>query len=90
MPQSRVEALAAQCQVQTDNPCQFLPQEVVRKFSEMSPEEVFSNTLRAIGVQESLRLDQELKEARGREKKGIKTLQIKLNAVSKAKAKDLR
>ena len=41
-----VRTLATELQIQTDNMCQFLPQDVVRKFPEMTPQEIFVHTIR--------------------------------------------
>lgn len=41
-----VRDLVGKLQIQTDNMCQFLPQDVVRKFPEMSPQDIFIHTIR--------------------------------------------
>lgn len=53
--QKEVQARAKDMQIQTDNMCQFLPQDVVREFPNMSPEAVFEHTLRAAGNTEMLK-----------------------------------
>lgn len=50
-----VAKLAFSLNIQTDNLCQFLPQDKVHDFSKMSPKELLKKTVEAIG-------DQELKE----------------------------
>ena len=54
--QKEVQAMAKKLQIQTDNMCQFLPQDVVREFPNMSPEAVFEHTLRAAGNTEMLKM----------------------------------
>jgi chromosome segregation ATPase len=46
---SEVVALASRLKIQTNNLCQFLPQDVVREFPSMSPEKMFENTIQAAG-----------------------------------------
>ena len=41
-----VRRLAKDLQIQTDNMCQFLPQDVVRRFPEMNSQEIFVHTIR--------------------------------------------
>ena len=53
--QKEVQARAKDMQIQTDNMCQFLPQDVVREFPNMSPEAVFEHTLRAAGNTDMLK-----------------------------------
>ena len=53
--QREVQAMAKKLQIQTDNMCQFLPQDVVREFPNMSPEAVFEHTLRAAGNTDMLK-----------------------------------
>ena len=47
--------------IQTDNLCQFLPQDVVRNFPSMSPGEVLTNTIRAVGDGDLLEVYDKLK-----------------------------
>ncbi len=56
----RVRDMAREMQIQTDNLCQFLPQDVVREFPQMSPHKIFHNTVRAVGDQQTLDLHQKL------------------------------
>ena len=44
--QKEIQTLAKTCHIQTNNLCQFLPQDVVREFPEMKPQQVFHNTLK--------------------------------------------
>ena len=53
--QKEVQVLAKRLKIQTDNMCQFLPQDVVREFPNMSPEAVFEHTLRAAGNTDMLK-----------------------------------
>ena len=46
--QKEIQTLAKTCHIQTNNLCQFLPQDVVREFPEMKPQQVFHNTLKGI------------------------------------------
>lgn len=76
-----VAALAESLQIQTDNLCQFLPQDAVRDFPkarasglwfnaawligslasfQMTPNEIFLNSVRAVGDSETLRLHEDL------------------------------
>lgn len=50
----QIQRLAGKLQIQTDNICQFLPQDVVRKFAEQSSQDRFIQTLRAVGDGETL------------------------------------
>jgi chromosome segregation ATPase len=43
---SEVTTLASRLQIQTDNLCQFLPQDVVREFPQMPPSKVLTSTIR--------------------------------------------
>ena len=61
--------LARNYKIQTDNLCQFLPQDVVREFPEMNPQTIFHNTLKAVGNTEMLELHEGLAE---KQKKKIK------------------
>ena len=45
----QVEDLVSKLNIQTSNMCQFLPQDVVKNFPLMSPQERFLNTVRAVG-----------------------------------------
>ena len=49
-----VRSFVEQLKIQTDNLCQFLPQDVVREFPAMSPGKVLTNTIRAVGDGEML------------------------------------
>ena len=46
---AQIEKLVEGLNIQTGNMCQFLPQDVVRSFPLMSPQERFLNTVRAVG-----------------------------------------
>lgn len=61
--------LAEQYKIQTSNLCQFLPQDVVREFPEMKPEQIFHNTLRAVGNTELLEMHDSLKTKQEEKKK---------------------
>ena len=52
---------AKSCQIQTDNLCQFLPQDVVREFPMMKHQEIFKQTLHAVGKMEMLEKMENLK-----------------------------
>ena len=52
---------AKSCQIQTDNLCQFLPQDVVREFPMMKHQEIFKQTLHAVGEMEMLEKMENLK-----------------------------
>jgi len=52
---------AKSCQIQTDNLCQFLPQDVVREFPMMKHQEIFKQTLHAVGEMEMLKKMENLK-----------------------------
>ena len=47
-------------QIQTDNLCQFLPQDVVREFPAMRPSDIFLATVRAVGEQDVIDLHAKL------------------------------
>ena len=59
--QAAVKSFAEGLQIQTDNLCQFLPQDVVRQFPSMSPGEVLTSTIRAVGRVELLDAYEKLK-----------------------------
>jgi len=46
---TRVEELVASLNIQTNNMCQFLPQDVVKNFPLMTPQERFLSTVKAVG-----------------------------------------
>ena len=58
--QKEIQTLAKKCHIQTNNLCQFLPQDVVREFPEMKPQQVFHNTLKAVGNTEMLEIHEKL------------------------------
>ncbi len=72
-----VSSLARSLQIQTDNLCQFLPQDVVREFPQMTGSRVFHSTVRAVGDQETLNLHQELVDIREKCKQMQAALQDK-------------
>ena len=56
-----MRTFAERLKIQTDNLCQFLPQDVVRNFPSMSPGEVLTNTIRAVGDGDLLEVYDKLK-----------------------------
>ena len=54
-----VAKLANSLQIQTENMCQFLPQDRVREFPEMKPDQIFQNSLKAVGNLKMLELNKE-------------------------------
>ena len=56
-----MRSFAEALQIQTDNLCQFLPQDVVREFPAMSPGTVLTNTIRAVGSSDMLEAYEKLK-----------------------------
>ena len=92
-----VAQLVAGLNIQTDNMCQFLPQDVVKNFPLMTPQERFVNTLKAVG--QGVLVDQfgklkEIQETIGSRDELISTknstlesLQSKMIALNKQKLK---
>jgi chromosome segregation ATPase len=56
--QKVVEKLAKELNIQTENLCQFLPQDKVHEFSRMNPKELLCKTIEAVG-ETQLREDHE-------------------------------
>ena len=44
--QKGIQSLIKECNIQTSNLCQFLPQDVVKEFPQMKPQQVFDSTLK--------------------------------------------
>merc|ERR1712096_552162 len=89
--------LVAGLNIQTDNMCQFLPQDVVKNFPLMTPQERFVNTLKTVGqgvlvdqfdklkeIQETIASRDELITTK---KSTLESLQSKMNALNKQKLK---
>ena len=53
-----IEKLASSLNIQTDNLCQFLPQDKVHEFSKMNAKELLTKTVEAVG-EPQLKADQE-------------------------------
>ncbi len=71
--------LAERHQIQTSNLCQFLPQDVVREFPEMTPDKVFHSTLRAIGDTDMLNKHDGLKKKQESRTTAMHILETKKN-----------
>ena len=72
---------AASCQIQTENLCQFLPQDVVREFPTMKPPQIFNQTLHAVGDSEMLNIHNELKNKQDSLKVKAESLRNKKNTL---------
>lgn len=59
-----VQAMANSFNIQIDNLCQFLPQDKVVEFAQMSPIELLASTQRAVAGPEMTRMHEDLKKLR--------------------------
>lgn len=75
--QSRVKNLVEKLNIQTNNLCQFLPQDVVRDFPDMPSHEKLFNTIRAVGDGRTNELLQELKDEQVKVESLKQMLQLK-------------
>jgi len=73
---------ATTCQIQTENLCQFLPQDVVREFPMMKPQQIFHQTLHAVGDSEMLNIHTELKNKQDTKKIKDESLRNKRNTLT--------
>ncbi|KAF9904767.1 Structural maintenance of chromosomes protein 5 [Linnemannia zychae] len=67
--------------VQVDNLCQFLPQDRVAEFAQMSPQELLKETQRAIGGEEMLNAHQKMVELWNEHKIAFASIQGDLEAI---------
>ena len=72
-----VESFAQGQQIQTGNLCQFLPQDVVREFPEMTGGQVFENTVRAVGDGDLIQLHKRIRHLQREQSKTLAALQQK-------------
>ena len=72
-----VAKLANSLQIQTDNMCQFLPQDRVREFPEMKPEQIFQNSLKAVGDLKMLELNKEAEALEAQRRQFEQTIETK-------------
>ncbi|RHZ89185.1 hypothetical protein Glove_18g107 [Diversispora epigaea] len=63
-----IQARVASINIQADNLCQFLPQDKVCEFSQMSPPELLMQTQKAVGEKEMIEWHERLIELRNEEK----------------------
>ncbi|CAG8478217.1 10797_t:CDS:10 [Diversispora eburnea] len=63
-----IQARVASINIQVDNLCQFLPQDKVCEFSQMSPPELLTQTQKAVGEKEMIEWHERLIELRNEEK----------------------
>ncbi|CDS10359.1 hypothetical protein LRAMOSA03035 [Lichtheimia ramosa] len=74
-PQNRVMAVISELNVQVDNLCQFLPQDKVAEFAQLTPTALLTKTQEAAGEKELLEWHQQLIEWRNEESALQKTFQ---------------
>ena len=79
--------LTASYQIQTSNLCQFLPQDVVKNFPAMTPQQIFKQTLRAIGDMETLKYLDTLQEKQKMKTDKTKSLNTKMDTFNDLESK---
>ena len=72
-----IAKLANSLQIQTENMCQFLPQDRVREFPEMKPDQIFQNSLKAVGNLQMLELNKEAEAFENQRKQYEQTIETK-------------
>ena len=72
-----ISAFANNLQIQTENMCQFLPQDRVREFPEMKPDQIFQNSLKAVGDLQMLRLNKESEQFESQRRQYEQTIETK-------------
>ena len=77
-----VAKLANSLQIQTENMCQFLPQDRVREFPEMKPDQIFQNSLRAVGDLKMLELNKEAEALENQRKHFEQTIETKTASIT--------
>ena len=77
-----VSKLANSLQIQTENMCQFLPQDRVREFPEMKPEQIFQNSLKAVGNLKMLELNKEAETLENQRKQFENTIETKSASIT--------
>jgi chromosome segregation ATPase len=77
-----VSKLANSLQIQTENMCQFLPQDRVREFPEMKPEQIFQNSLKAVGNLKMLELNKEGETLENQRKQFEHTIETKSASIT--------
>lgn len=82
-----VDAFIKNLNIQMDNLCQFLPQEKVQEFSNLSPEHLLVETLRSASDPKMLETLAKLKELRNKHKEIEHTIQVKNNTLTQEQAK---
>ncbi|OAP63861.1 hypothetical protein AYL99_03088 [Fonsecaea erecta] len=65
---SRIKGLAGKLDIQIDNLCQFLPQDRVVEFAQLSPIDLLTSTLRAVAEPQMITWHEELKQLRSKQK----------------------
>ena len=78
---AQLKQWAKSCQIQTDNLCQFLPQDVVREFPMMKHQEIFKQTLHAVGEMEMLEKMENLKGQQDQKSLSENRLNTKTNTL---------
>ena len=77
-----VAKLANSLQIQTENMCQFLPQDRVREFPEMKPDQIFQNSLKAVGNLNMLDLNKEAEAFECQRRQLEQTIETKSNSIT--------
>ncbi|TRY64209.1 hypothetical protein TCAL_00493 [Tigriopus californicus] len=85
--QAKVKNLVEKLSIQTNNLCQFLPQDVVRDFPDMPSHEKLFNTIRAVGDGRTNELLQELKDEQDKLESLQQMLQIKVGTFTELERK---
>eukprot|EP00095_Tigriopus_kingsejongensis_P003200 maker-scaffold50_size457468-snap-gene-0.19 protein:Tk03200 transcript:maker-scaffold50_size457468-snap-gene-0.19-mRNA-1 annotation:"structural maintenance of chromosomes protein 5-like" len=69
--QKEVDKLIRELNIQTDNLCQFLPQDKVHEFSRMNPREMLTRTIEAVGESQLRRDHDKLKNLQSEIQQGV-------------------
>ena len=72
-----IAKFANSLQIQTENMCQFLPQDRVREFPEMKPDQIFQNSLKAVGNLQMLELNKEAEGLENQRRQFQQTIETK-------------
>ena len=77
-----IAKFANSLQIQTENMCQFLPQDRVREFPEMKPDQIFQNSLKAVGNLQMLELNKEAEALESQRRQFEQTIETKSASIT--------
>ena len=85
---TELKELMEELQIQPGNMCQFLPQDVVRDFPTMDNQQIFSNTVKAVGDLSLIDTYEKLKKIQGKAKDLEEKLETKLSTFESLERKE--